>query len=159
MEKGLFRKKSLDRIASPEQLHDYMRVTSPRLWMLLGAIALMLVGFIVYASTARMENTVPITVRVEQYDFSGEEGFEGGQTRVTSMMAYLPSNLKDQVEQGMTVRLGQGREGTVSSIGVSLEGSLSILIDVEGNYMALPDGDYDAELVLESTTPISFLWN
>lgn len=40
------------KIASQEELHDYLRVTSPRLWMILGAVALMLVGFIVYAATA-----------------------------------------------------------------------------------------------------------
>ena len=62
MENGLFRKKSMERISSPEELHDYMRVTSPRLWMILGAIVALLVGFIVYASTATMENTMPITV-------------------------------------------------------------------------------------------------
>ena len=47
MENGLFRKKSLERISSPEELHDYMRVTSPRLWMILAAIVVLLVGFIV----------------------------------------------------------------------------------------------------------------
>ena len=50
MDNGLFRKKSIDRISSPEELHDYMRVTSPRLWMILAAVVLLLVGFIVYAS-------------------------------------------------------------------------------------------------------------
>lgn len=35
MENNLFRKKSLEHISSPEELHDYMRVTSPRLWMIL----------------------------------------------------------------------------------------------------------------------------
>ena len=29
MENGLFRKKNMERIASPEELHDYMRVNSP----------------------------------------------------------------------------------------------------------------------------------
>ena len=41
MENGLFRKKSMERISSPEELHDYMRVTSPRLWMILGASVLL----------------------------------------------------------------------------------------------------------------------
>ena len=73
MENGLFRKKSMERISSPEELHDYMRVTSPRLWMILGAIVALLVGFIVYASTATMENTMPITVSLTQYEIPEEE--------------------------------------------------------------------------------------
>ena len=73
MDNGLFRKKSMDRISSPEALHDYMRVTSPRLWMILAAIVLILGGFIVYASTAKMENTIPIRVSVETYHMTAEE--------------------------------------------------------------------------------------
>ena len=62
MESQLFRKKSMERISSPEELHDYMRVTSPRLWMILAAIVALLAGFIVYASTATLENTMPLKV-------------------------------------------------------------------------------------------------
>ncbi len=65
MSQQLFRKESLDRISSPEELHDYMRVTSPKLWMLLSAIIALLVGFIVYASTATLESTIPIKVSVD----------------------------------------------------------------------------------------------
>ena len=64
MENGLFRQKSIDRISSPESLHDYMRVTSPRLWMILAAIIALLAGFIVFASMATMENTMPLKVTV-----------------------------------------------------------------------------------------------
>ena len=33
MENKLFRQKSIDRVLSPEQLQDYMRVTNPGVWM------------------------------------------------------------------------------------------------------------------------------
>ena len=71
----LFRKESLDRIASPEQLHDYIRVTSPRMWMILSAIAALLVGFIVYASTTTLENTIDINVLVDHGDISADVSF------------------------------------------------------------------------------------
>lgn len=48
MDKNLFRKKSLKRISSSEELHDYMRVNSPRLWMILTTIVVLLAGFIVF---------------------------------------------------------------------------------------------------------------
>ena len=67
MENNLFRKRSLESISSPDELHDYMRVTSPRLWMLLSAIAALLVGFLIYASTATMENTLKIQVTVASF--------------------------------------------------------------------------------------------
>ena len=156
MENGLFRKKSLERISSPEELHDYMRVTSPRLWMLLGAITALLVGFIVYASTATMENTMPIKVEISQTELQENEA--GEIEYVTDIHAYLPSHMKEQVNNGMMVRIGR-EETTVSYIGVREDDTIFLLIHSDRDYLPLPDGEYDAELVLESTTPISFLWS
>lgn len=36
MSKPLFRQKSLDKITSPEQMGDYIRVSNPSVWMILG---------------------------------------------------------------------------------------------------------------------------
>ncbi len=47
---GLFRKTSMDRIRSPEQLNDYLRVTNPAVWVLLAALLLLLAGLAVWAS-------------------------------------------------------------------------------------------------------------
>ena len=40
----IFRQKSLDQISSPEQLHDYLHVTNPTVWLALAAVILLLVG-------------------------------------------------------------------------------------------------------------------
>ncbi|MBR6186788.1 MAG: hypothetical protein IKQ41_11075 [Clostridia bacterium] len=156
MEKSLFRKKSMERISSPEELHDYMRVTSPRLWMILGAIVALLAGFIVYASTATMENTMTIQVQISQYGL--QENGTGEREYITGIQAYLPGSMKDQVQTGMMVRIGK-EETTVNYIGVREDGMIFLTIDPIEDYLPLPEGVYDAELVLESTTPISFLWN
>ena len=153
---NIFRKKSMERISSPEELHDYMRVTSPRLWMLLGAITALLVGFIVYAATATMENTIPITVEVSQYELNENE--PGESEYITSMSAHLPRYLKEQVDSGMTVRIAN-YETQVGYIGVSDDDTLFITIDPKADYIPIPEGEYEAELVLESVTPISFLWS
>jgi len=158
MENGLFRKKSMERISSPEELHDYMRVTSPRLWMILGAIVALLVGFIVYASTATMENIMPITVTLTQYEIPGEDTASGETEILTGMLAFLPHDKKDQVDLGMKIRLGK-EEGYISWIGVQPNNEIVLEISTEKFYLPLPEGEYEAELVLESTTPISFLWN
>ena len=42
MEEQIFRKKSLDRLSSPEQLNDYLHVTSPGIWIVLGAVIFLL---------------------------------------------------------------------------------------------------------------------
>ena len=44
MSDQIFRKKSLDRISSPEQLNDYIRVANPGIWMILAAVIILLAG-------------------------------------------------------------------------------------------------------------------
>ena len=158
MENGLFRKKSLERISSPEELHDYMRVTSPRLWMLLAAVAALLVGFLVFASTAQMENTTQIKVMVENISNPGDE------QEASSSFFYssLPMSFKDVVEAGMKVRIGN-EKGKIEMIAIldpeDGDQEMELIISMDNPSLSLPNGEYDAELVLESTTPISFLWN
>lgn len=152
MENPLFRKKSLDRISSPEALHDYMRVTSPRIWMILTAIVVLLAGFLVYASIATIENVLPVKVQLE----TGETA-EGD--HYTVVYCYLPLSDKDRVETGMKVRMGE-ETGKVSWMGTMAdEDQIFLQIDMERTYIQLPDGEYDAELILEAVTPIGFLWN
>ncbi len=44
----LFRKKSLERVSSPEQLNDYIRVTTPTVWLVLLALVILLAGILVW---------------------------------------------------------------------------------------------------------------
>ena len=154
MENQLFRQKSIDRISSPEELHDYMRVTSPRLWMILTAVITLLIGFIIYASTANLENTMPIKVDLQTIDLSDERGEI---VKYTFIECMLPISQLEMVQPGMAMRVA-GQTGKISSLYTS-DDQLGLLFEMDNAYLGLPDGTYDAELVLESTTPISFLWN
>ncbi len=49
MADSIFREKSLKRITSPEELGDYLRVTSPTVWLVLGAVILLLVGMLIWS--------------------------------------------------------------------------------------------------------------
>ena len=158
MQNGLFRQKSIERISSPEALHDYMRVTSPRLWMILAAVVLLLGGFIAYASTAKMENTMPIKVTVETYHMTEEET-QGEARDVTIVYSSLPEDQMEQIKKGMKLRLLK-ETGTVSWLTSGVQEDLvEVGFDMDPLNYPLNDGEYDAELVLESTTPVSFLWN
>lgn len=48
MNDKIFRKKSVDKMSSPEQLNDYIKVTNPGVWMVLAAIAVLLAGVCVW---------------------------------------------------------------------------------------------------------------
>ena len=46
--KNIFRKTSLERMSSPEKLNDYIRVSNPSVWIILSAIAILLIAAIVW---------------------------------------------------------------------------------------------------------------
>ena len=46
---GIFRPRSLERISSPEQLNDYIRVTTPGVWLVLAALVVLLAGMLAWS--------------------------------------------------------------------------------------------------------------
>ena len=50
MNSDLFRQKNIDKVSSPEKLDDYIRVTTPNVWIVLAAILILLIGAIVWAT-------------------------------------------------------------------------------------------------------------
>ena len=50
MNNNIFRQKSIDRVSSPEKLDDYIRVTTPSVWITLAAIVILLVGLIIWGT-------------------------------------------------------------------------------------------------------------
>ena len=75
----------------------------------------------------------------------------------TMVVCELPASEIEVVKPGMKVRLGD-ETGQVGFIYTSGE-NLSVLFDMDKPVLSMPDGEYDATLVLESRTPISFLLN
>ncbi len=52
---GLFRSKSIQRVSSPEQLNDYIRVTTPSVWIVLIALVVLLTGMLAWSVLGRIE--------------------------------------------------------------------------------------------------------
>ena len=70
MNNGIFRQKSIDKVSSPEKLDDYIRVTTPGVWITITAIIILLVGTIVWGTFGELtihnsdgttETVAPIT--------------------------------------------------------------------------------------------------
>ena len=137
MQNSLFREKSLERIASPEQLNDYMRVTSPAMWMVLGAVIALLAGLLVLSCATNLETLLPAEAVVTD-----------GVMEIT-----LPASKADEVDDGMTVRVA-GQEVTIDYVRQDETGVAVCTADIDAE-----DGTYDADIVTESISPISFLLN
>ena len=130
MEKNnLYRKESLDVISSPEQMRDYMHVTSPRLWMILGAIVAILAGFIIYAATTRVESTYDLKLEYISADY------------LTGEIPYAES---ENISVGMPVRIGD-KPGSIQSVfndtTVLLDAKLDSDVPLEDGYYSLSIGE------------------
>lgn len=69
MEKSIFRKSSLERISSPEQLNEYVKVTNPGIWLVLLGLFILLFAVGIWAFTG----SIPETVQLAGVAYGGEE--------------------------------------------------------------------------------------
>ena len=157
MNEQLFRKKSVDKVSSPEQLNEYIKVANPSAWIVLAAIAILLIGVVVWGVVGHLETTLSTAVICE----NGEA------------VIYVKEADMEKIEIGMTVRVDD-MEYAISEISVQpirVDESMSEytihasgLTAGEWVYVAklngdITDGVQKAEIVIESISPISFILN
>ena len=56
MEQPIINKKNVERVSSPEQLSDYLHVTTPAIWVVLIAVILLLASLFVWSSVTALES-------------------------------------------------------------------------------------------------------
>ncbi len=157
MKESIFRKKSIDKVSSPEQLNEYIRVSNPGVWLVLGAVIVLLIGVCVWGIFGNLNTTLDAVG-------SCEDG---------TLTCYVTKADLEKVKEGLPVTV-EGKEYIVSEVNktaVKVENSLSEYLAYLGGFTAdewvysvtveadLPDGDYEVEIVVESISPISFVLN
>ena len=60
----LFREKSLEAVESPESLNDYLRVTSPGIWLVMASVIVLLIGGILWGIFGHIRTTADFAVAV-----------------------------------------------------------------------------------------------
>lgn len=80
-------KNSIDRISSPEQLNERIRVATPGVWLLLTGILMVMVGICVWGIFGRLDTKLHVGAVTEQ-----------GQT-----ICYVKEERLDQIAPGMAV--------------------------------------------------------
>ena len=129
---------SARRISSPEQLNDYLRVTNPKVWVLLVAITLLLAGLLLWGGFTTIESYATGTARAV-----------GGEITVT----FDDAEKAGKVQPGMQLEVGDVRAEV-----------LAVGADEDGNPVAsaranIPDGSYDVRVGYKATQVISMLLN
>ena len=157
MNEQLFRKKSIDRVSSPEQLDAYIRVANPGVWLVLIAIAVLLVGVCVWGILGRLDTTVNAVAVCEN----------------GAVTLYVKDEDGNGVRAGMEVRIGEDTAAVtaISPMPIKAQTELSDYACHMGSFGAedwvyavrtdanLPDGVHSAKIIVESVSPMSFVVN
>ena len=130
---GLFREKTLQRISSPEKLTEYLRVTNPGIWIVLGAIILLLGGLLVWATIGTLETKASAKVIVEDH------------------VAMVVTDGAAKLNDGMPLRILSG-DYIIAATTEDYYGRVYGITEVP-----LPDGSYDGTVIVEQVRPIDFL--
>lgn len=157
MKENLFRQKSMDKITSPEQLNDYIKVANPGIWMILSGAIVFLFGVFIWGFLGEI-NTVLDTVAVSK----------GGET-----VCYIRESDIENIDLSNTVIINDNN-AEILKIGQTpmeiTEGFDSYALHISGFEAGewvyelrldskLYDGVYEAKIITESVAPISFLLN
>lgn len=152
----IFRKKSIDRVNSPEQLNDYIRVATPSVWMVLAAIVVLLIGVCVWGVFGHLDT---------QLDTFGV-------CRDGKLICYLTEADISQMTENALVSV-DGNEypvAEVSAFSIAFSEAEHAQLLPEGTFPAdtriyvitahapqLQDGTYSLSLIVRRETPMSFV--
>ena len=157
MSKNLFKKSSIDKVSSPEQLNDYVKVANPGLWMVVSAIIILLAGIIAWGYIGKIDSTVPTAIVTEGGNaviYIGEsdvEKIEGGMIVRSDDKEYKITEISKnpiRVDASFT-------EYVIHASGLTV-GEWVYAVSLDGEHF---DGVEKAEIVIESISPISFILN
>ena len=119
-----------ERITSPDQLNEYIRVTTPGAWVILSAVLLFFVGLSCWLFTGKLEVTIPVRAYKE-----GDHA-----------VAFVPAGDAHRIEPGMPVRIWSGAErgsGTVTSVSkerVPFDDIVDVVGDAHAILMGIDEG-------------------
>ena len=139
MNEQIFRKKSLDKVKSPENLDDYIRVSNPGVWLLLVCVLVLLIGACVWGAFGHIDSILPSIVC-----------FENG-----NAVCFIAEEDISSVKTGLNVQY-EGQKALITGIGEKEDMGFRCTLSVDS---ALPDGFYDGKIVIQSYKPLSFILN
>ncbi len=153
---SLFREKSLEAVESPESLNDYLRVTSPGVWLVLSAVIMLLIGAILWGIFGRITTTgtYAVSARESQTVCYVPYGESDAVLNSGTITVNGKDYLLDREAECDVVFISEETDAYVRAAGGLEIGDMTILVPV---IAALEDGVYTGSVVTESLRPISLL--
>lgn len=135
----IFGEKAKEYERSPEDLSDYIHVSSPGIWILIIGMIVLFAGALIWALFGHIDKTI------SAYAYS-EKG---------KLVCFVDQSCYGAVAEGQTVKIGE-KEGRIVSAVMGNDGG--VVCDIDFPYK-LPDGVYTADIFIERVKPISLITN
>lgn len=159
MKSQLFREKSLERVSSPEQLNDYIRVANPSVWMALIAVVFLLIGICVWGVFGKLDTVLSVGAITE-----GEQTVcYVKESDIGSVSSDLKVRLNGE-EYGIKeialqpIQLDEDFPEYLAHLGGIAQGEWAYAVTLDGTAGA-DGGIYEAQIVIESISPMSYVIN
>ena len=159
MNHSVFRQKSMEKITSPEQMNDYIRVSNPSVWMLLAAVIVLLLGVCIWGAFGHLDTAVQtggvcengrLTVFLSESDFArldGEAILSVGEAEyaAASDAAGTPTRLDESTDPYLLHHIGLSAGDWVHALSAETPN--------------LKDGVYTVSVIIERVRPLDFVLN
>ena len=139
MNENIYRKESLEKVKSPNNLNDYIRVSNPAIWLLLISVVVLLIGAFIWGIFGHIDSTVITTIRAEN----------------GNAICYVAKEDITSVAKDMTVKFDD-YEAVIDSIG---DITNEVYVCTLKTNVSLPDGYYEGKIITKSYKPLSFIFN
>lgn len=162
MSGNLFREKSMERISSPEQLNDYIKVAYLGVWLVMGTVIVFLLAVGFWGFTGTIDNTVEekgysdgeniycyLTEEQVQDVCEGQKGRIGEVPVEVESVSEVPDNYDDMVSR-------IGNEKAVHALRIS-EDDWKYLVTLSSEKKMT--GFVDISITTDSVSPIAYLFN
>ena len=158
MKNAIFREKSMNRIMSPEQMNDYIRVSNPSVWMILLSVILLLAGICVWGIFGSLDTTVKtggvcsggiLTCYLSETDYS--------RLQAAPVVTVEGEEYPAAASAGQPVRLGECADEYLVHLTGLKEDDWVYELTAQGD--GLKDGVYSVSVILNRVRPMEFVFN
>ena len=149
--------KRMNRVNSPEQLNQYIKLSNPGVWVILAAIIILLIGVCIWGLFGKIDNKLKTVVIVDNYIAN----------------CYIKEDDITKVENGMKLEINDNfyEINFIDEKPKKVDDSFSDYIIKAGNLKygewvykcglntMLPNGVYSGDIIIESIAPSTFIIN
>lgn len=152
----IFREKAVERMSSPDQLNDYVKLSDPGMWFLLAAIVVVLAGACIFGAVGHIDSTVPGVGICVDGKMTAWVKREYGDSLQQELKVKVGGNVYDaRMTAAKPVEIPADADSYALYLGGMEPGQWVYEVTVDGVF---DDGAYDAQVITEQISPLAFLF-